>query len=171
MCNFALREHEQGVHCIEGLPEHAARVARQRGLMAQYDAMVWEKNLCSIPSEMGERMPKAAILIVGEDDTLSYTRAQVLSEWQTFAVGPAYAVEAMRVRTLDLLIICQTVKEETARELTAQACKLHPGVKVLATSLEYQERLFVSPEHVVRLQHPAHLRNVVAGMLNSPKLS
>lgn len=110
-----------------------------------------------------------SILIVGEDEMLSYTRAQLLREWKPATIGPTDAPEAIRAHSYDLLIFCQTVQEATARKLIAQANELNPGVKVLAIS--DQERRFGSPTVTVDLYNPARLRTVVAKLLSSNKLN
>jgi hypothetical protein len=118
-----------------------------------------------------ETKVRDAILIVGEDEMLSYTRAELLREWEPATTGPIDAPEAIRARPYDLLIFCQTVREATAKKLIAQANELNPGVKVLAISDQGSERRLGSPTFTVELHNPARLRTVVAKLLASDRAS
>jgi hypothetical protein len=62
---------------------------------------------------------KAAILLVGEDEVLSYTRAQILSDLGVVVADPIEAPQLLRANAFDLLVFCQTVKDSTAKEIIA----------------------------------------------------
>ena len=111
---------------------------------------------------------KARILLVGDDLTLSSTRAGVLKEWQTASTTSRNAPEAVvTAQAYDLLILCQTVPEETARRLVALTCELRPQPKVLAL---YSQQLrgrtgLGTATYEIDLLNPGGLRNRVAALL------
>ena len=111
--------------------------------------------------------PRASILIVGEDQMLSYTRAQILRDWETAITPTAGAPQALRSRPYNLLILCQTVPDSTAREIVAQANQLYPGLKVLAITEEGWERRFGPTTFTADLFNPRRLHDAVVGILNS----
>jgi hypothetical protein len=110
---------------------------------------------------------KARILIVGEDEMLSYTRAELLREWGVVTTDSVGALAAMRVRRYDLLIFCQTMPDSTARTMIAEANELYPGIKSLAICEEWQDRELDALRHTVEPTNPESLRMTVASILSS----
>jgi DNA-binding NtrC family response regulator len=111
--------------------------------------------------------PRASILIVGEDQMLSYTRAQILRDWETAITGSKDAPQAIRSRPYNLLIFCQTIPDSTAKEIVAQANQLYPGVKVLTITEEGWERHFGPITFTAEVFNPGRLHDAVVGILNS----
>jgi DNA-binding response OmpR family regulator len=109
---------------------------------------------------------KETILIVGEDEALSSTRAALLREWQVATTLSEGAAAAILGRRYDLLILCQTVPEEAARKLIATARAMHPSVPVLAVAREGEDRCLDSERYEVQLSNPRGLRDAVARLLS-----
>jgi hypothetical protein len=67
---------------------------------------------------------KAAILIIGEDGVLSYTRAQILKDCRETATAKAADAQvALHARPYDLLVFSQTVPDAAVKEIMASAMK------------------------------------------------
>ena len=74
----------------------------------------------------------------------------------------------MRSRNYDLLIFSQTVQENQARSLIAQALELHPHPRIL-TIRSGSDRQLGSPTYEVDLNNPGGLRSAVARILDHPQ--
>jgi DNA-binding response OmpR family regulator len=109
---------------------------------------------------------KETILIVGEDEALSSTRAALLREWQVVTTLCEGAAAAILGRRYDLLILCQTVPKEAAIKIIATARATHPSVRVLAVSREGEDRRFDSERYEVQLNNPRGLRDAAARLLS-----
>lgn len=113
-----------------------------------------------------ETQVKAAILIIGEDGVLSYTRAQILKDcWETATAKDADAEVALHARSYDLLVFSQTVPDGVVKEIMASAVKLHPEVKFLLISEEGRQRPFGCATFTSELFKPDRLHRKVAGLL------
>ena len=110
---------------------------------------------------------RAVILLVGEYQPLLHTRAQLLSGWEVFTVDPRRAPEALRERLYDLLILCQSVPDSTAKTLIALATKLHPDIKVLALSYDGEQRPLGTTALTSDIYKPELLRDAVARLLTA----
>jgi hypothetical protein len=111
---------------------------------------------------------RASILIVGEDDLLSYTRAQILGDWETATTVSSGAHRAILARTYDLLIFCQTVEDTTAEVIAAQAAETFGAVKILAIAEEgHERRVELSTPFTTRASNPGRLREAVASLLGA----
>jgi DNA-binding NtrC family response regulator len=110
---------------------------------------------------------KAAILIIGEDGVLSYSRAQILKDcWETATAKEADAQVVLHARPYDLLVLSQTVPDAAVKEITASAVKLSPEVKFLLISEEEQQRPFGCATFTAEIFKPERLRQKVAGLLD-----
>jgi hypothetical protein len=109
---------------------------------------------------------KPTILLVGEYPPLLETRSELLSEWDVITTNAAGAPAAISKRAYHLMIFCQTVPDSVAEDLTAQATRFHPGIKVLALSCDGEP----SRPHLTRfapdIYKPALLREIVAALLS-----
>ena len=110
---------------------------------------------------------RAAILLVGEYQPLLNTRALLLDDWDVVAVDPRGAPGALRERSYDLLIFCQSVPDSTAEKLLAQATKLHPGIEVLALSYDGEQRRLGTTTFAPHVYKPQLLRDAVARLLSA----
>jgi hypothetical protein len=111
----------------------------------------------------------ASILIVGEDEMLSHTRALLLDggDWTTGTMNPSSdTTEPIEVRPYDLLIICHTVSDDRARELIARAAVVSPNVKVLAIARPGNGRKVESANRVIETVDPAIFIQAVKTLLN-----
>jgi len=70
----------------------------------------------------------------------------------------------MRAQEYDLFIFSQTIYEESARSLIAQAQRLHPRTSILAIR-SGEERQLASATYQVDLRNPGGLRSAVAEVL------
>ncbi len=109
---------------------------------------------------------KSTILIVGEDQVLSQTRALLLQDWEVSTAHPLHAPEVIRTQAYDLLIFCQSVQNSRAKQLLAEALHLHPRTKCLAISDDEGggPQLSVAT-YLSRLSNPGGLREAVASLL------
>jgi CheY-like chemotaxis protein len=107
----------------------------------------------------------AAILIVGDDPILLQTRAELLREWQVSTSTSQRALQAVHAAAYNLLIICQTVSDTTARQLIDRARHMSPFVLALAISQVGQERNLNVELFEVQLNDPGRLRRVVTDLL------
>jgi hypothetical protein len=114
---------------------------------------------------------KETILIVGEDEALSSTRAELLKAWRVDRSQSADAADAIQARQYDLLIFCQTVPEEAVRKLIAHARALNPGAQFLAISREGEDRRLDSHRYEVQLKNPGRFRDAVASLLSSEEFA
>ena len=71
----------------------------------------------------------------------------------------------MRSRNYDLLIFSQTVQENQARSLIAQALELHPHPRIL-TIRSGEDRQLGAQTYQVDLNNPGGLRSAVARILD-----
>jgi DNA-binding NtrC family response regulator len=108
---------------------------------------------------------KALILIIGDDPVLMRTRAELLRDWQIITVNSRDAGEAMRSRPYSLVILSQTVQENQARSLIAQAEMLDPNPRILAIR-SGDDRQLGSATYQVDLNNPGGLRSAVARILD-----
>jgi DNA-binding response OmpR family regulator len=104
----------------------------------------------------------AAILIVGDDPVLLGTRADLLKAWQVATTSSRQAAEEIRSKAYDLIILCQTIPDETAQKLIHQAREVNPAVKALAIHVSGQERNVDAELYEIQLQHPGYFLDVVA---------
>jgi CheY-like chemotaxis protein len=118
------------------------------------------------PGDAQKETKVKTILIVGEDEMLSYTRAQLLREWKTVTTNSTAALETIRTSRYDLLILCHTVRDLTARTIIAQANELYPGIKSLAICEEWQNRELNAASYTSEPNDPASLRKAVASVLD-----
>ncbi len=108
---------------------------------------------------------KAAILIVGDDPALLETRAELLKAWQVSTTTSRHAVEEIRSKFFDVMIVCHSISDETARTLIHQARELNPALKTLAICFSGQEREVDAELYEVQLQNPGRLLSAVARLL------
>jgi hypothetical protein len=78
---------------------------------------------------------------VGEDHFLSYTRAQILRDWEPVITDSTDAPLSIHTRAYDLVIFCHTVPDSVAKEIMACARKQYPDVKFLAIDEGWEPRL------------------------------
>jgi hypothetical protein len=107
---------------------------------------------------------KALILIIGDDPVLMQTRAELLRDWHITTVNSRDAGEALRSGHYNLVILSQTVQENQARSLIAQAQKLDPNPRILAIR-SGEDRQLGPPTYQVDLNNPGGLRSAVARIL------
>jgi hypothetical protein len=112
------------------------------------------------------RTMKASILIVGQYDVLTHTRAQLLAEWEAFPVDLNEAWAAINARQYDLIIFCQTISDNQALQLMARAALKNPNLKALAICQPEHPRGVELNQFRVELAHPNHLREAVAALLS-----
>jgi hypothetical protein len=110
---------------------------------------------------------QASILIVSEDVMLSYSRAQLLKRWRITTVAPAAAAKAIAGKAYDLVLMCQTVRDEVAQKLALQAFAQHPNAKVMTINRQGQSRPFRSVQFVVDFANPIRLVNAVSSILRT----
>jgi DNA-binding response OmpR family regulator len=110
---------------------------------------------------------KETILIVGEDEGLSSTRAELLKGWRVESTPFRDAADAIVARRYDLLIFCQTVPDAAASELIDRARAMNPRVQLLAISREGEERKLDSRRYEIQLMNPGGLRDAVASLLSN----
>jgi DNA-binding NarL/FixJ family response regulator len=108
---------------------------------------------------------RAKVVIVGDDLMLTETRVGLLADWQPSASTSLQASDSIRSIAPDLLILCQTVPDENARELIETARALNPSVRVLAVCRYAQKRDVEAERFEVKLNDPGALRVAVANLL------
>jgi CheY-like chemotaxis protein len=113
---------------------------------------------------------RARVLIVGDDAMLTETRVGLLSDWQPASSTSMDASSVIRSLAPDLLIVCQTVRDEKARELIQTARALNPQVRLLAVCRYAQKRDVEAECFEVKLNDPGAFRVVVADLLRRPVL-
>ena len=109
----------------------------------------------------------AAILIVGEEPMLMEALADLLLGWQLSTTDSRAAAESIRSIRPDLLIICQSVPDETADELIELARKLNPSVRALGMCRPDNTRNLNAELYDADLHDPGHFRTVAARLLKS----
>jgi DNA-binding NtrC family response regulator len=112
---------------------------------------------------------KERIFLVGDDDpTLLRTRVYMLEDWQTTTANTREAEAAMTTQPFDLLIIGQTVPDETAKSLIALANTLHPPATTLVIcGIAGSDRHFGTATYRIDLTNPGGFRSAVARLLDS----
>jgi hypothetical protein len=110
---------------------------------------------------------QASILLVSADEVLSHTRALMLQRWRPVVVVPEVAPDVIAASAWDLLIICQTVKDDDATRLALQMTTLYPGAKVMAINGVGQMRSFHSVQFAINVANPIWLPNAVASMFSA----
>jgi hypothetical protein len=110
---------------------------------------------------------RVKVLIVGDDPILTETRVGLLSDWQPSESTSIQAPGLIRSIVPDLLIVCQTVPDEKARELIESARALNPRVRVLAVCRYQQKRDLDAELFEVQLNDPGAFRAVVADLLRA----
>jgi hypothetical protein len=110
----------------------------------------------------------ASILIVGEDEMLSHTRAFLLggSEWNIGTMNPTVTTEPIEARPYDLLIFCYTVSDDRTRELIGRAVAVSPHVKVLAMVRVGSDRMVEAANQKIEAANPERCRQAVRTLLN-----
>jgi hypothetical protein len=112
----------------------------------------------------------AGILIVGDDAILLETRAYLLRDWPVSVTTSRHAAEAIGSTAHDLIILCQTIPDETAKLLIDQARKMNPNVATLAIKHPGQDRGLDAELFEVQIAKPGRLLGVVARLLASSSL-
>ncbi len=110
---------------------------------------------------------QVSILMVSTDEALSYSRVRLLEQWNPLVVTPEVAPDAIAANKWDLLIICQTVKDDIAASLAQQMKTLHPNARVMAITGAGQIRKFRSVKFPVNLENPSWLPDAVANLLSA----
>ena len=112
---------------------------------------------------------KERIFLVGDDDpTLLRTRVYMLGDWQTTTANTREAEAAMKTQPSDLLIIGQTVPDETAKSLIALANTLHPPATTLVIfGIAGSDHHFGTATYRIDLTNPGGFRSAVARLLDS----
>jgi DNA-binding NtrC family response regulator len=112
---------------------------------------------------------KERIFLVGDDDpVLLRTRVCMLEDWQTTTANTREAEAAINARPFDLLIIGQTVPDETAKSLIALANKLQPPATTLVIcGIAGSDRDFGTATYRIDLTNPGGFRSAVARLLAS----
>jgi hypothetical protein len=110
---------------------------------------------------------RVKVLIVGDDPILTETRVGLLSDWQPSASTSTHASDLIRSIVPDLLIVCQTVPDEKAKELIESARALNPRVLALAVCRYQQKRDLDVERFEVQLNNPGAFRAVVADLLQA----
>jgi DNA-binding response OmpR family regulator len=109
---------------------------------------------------------KERILLVGENSSLIATRALLLSDWETETIGASQATERIEAQAFDLLIICQTVPDVTAKGLIRAARELKAPPEILLIRLDRSAEDFGVDVHTQDLwESPAWLRQSAAELL------
>lgn len=108
---------------------------------------------------------RAKILIVGDDPILTETRVGLLAEWQPVSSTSVDASGVISSMVPDMLIVCQTVTDEKAKELVKSARVLNPKVLVLAAYLYHAKRDFDAKRFEVQPGNPGAFRIAVAELL------
>jgi DNA-binding response OmpR family regulator len=111
----------------------------------------------------------AAILIVGDDPALLGTRADLLKAWQVSTTSSRQAAEEIRSRAYDLIILCQTIPDETAQTLIHLAREMNPAVKAVAIHVSGQERNVDAELYEIQLQNPGYFPDVVGRLMQPSK--
>jgi CheY-like chemotaxis protein len=109
----------------------------------------------------------AAILIVGDEPILLEALADQLIGWQVTASAPGEAVQFIRTTRPDLLILCQSIPQETAEGLIKCAREFNSNVRALIICRPGDTRDFHSEGFDTRLDDPGDLRTVVVRLLQS----
>src|SRR5271156_5019557 len=109
----------------------------------------------------------AALLVVGDDPILLETRSYLLRDWQVSVSTSKMAIDAIRSKSYDLIILCQTIPDETAHALIGHAREMNPRVKSLAIHLPGQTRDVEAELYETQFQNPGRLMSVVAHLLQS----
>lgn len=113
---------------------------------------------------------RVKVLIIGDDPVLTQSRVELLRDWRPSASNSTQAPDLIREIVPDLLIICQTVPDEKAKELVASARALNPRVLVLAVCLYNEQRDFDAERFEVQLDNPGALGIAVAELLQRQSL-
>jgi hypothetical protein len=111
---------------------------------------------------------KGRIFLVGDDPVLLRTRVYMLEDWQTTTANTREAEAAIKTQAFDLLIIGQTVPDETAKKLIALANKLYPpATSLVICAIAGADRHFGTAAYRVDLSNPGGFRSAVARLLHS----
>jgi CheY-like chemotaxis protein len=111
----------------------------------------------------------AAILIVGDDPALLGTRADLLKAWEVSTANSRQVVGEVRSKAYDLIILCQTIPDETAQMLIHLAREMNPTVKALVIHVSGQERNVDAELYEIQLQNPGYFLDVVARLMQPLK--
>ena len=105
---------------------------------------------------------------VGDDPVLVRTRVYMLRIGAITTACTREATEAIKAQRYDLLIIGQTVDDETAKNLIALANKLYPpATSLVICSIGGADRHFGTATYRVDLSNPGGFRSAVASLLDS----
>jgi CheY-like chemotaxis protein len=114
----------------------------------------------------GIRAMKERILLVGENSSLIATRALLLSDWETETVHAFQAMECIETQAFDLLIICQSVPDATAKNLIRAAKELKAPPEILLIRADRSDKDFGVEVHTQNLwESPAWLHMSAAELL------
>lgn len=109
---------------------------------------------------------KERILLVGENSSLIATRALLLSDWETETVNAFQAMECIETQAFDLLIICQSVPDVTAKNLIRAAKELKAPPQILLIRSNRSDEDFGVDVHTQDLwESPAWLRESATKIL------
>jgi DNA-binding NarL/FixJ family response regulator len=108
---------------------------------------------------------QTSILIVGENHTLSHSRAQLLKNWRTETATPDEAWAVLSSHAYDLLIICQTIPDDVATKLALEMNNLYPAAQVMVVSQPEHPRNIGSFQCTVDLAYPRWLPDAVSILL------
>ena len=105
-------------------------------------------------------------MLVGENSSLIATRALLLSDWETETVTAIEALERIETQVLDLLIVCQTVPDTTAKVLIRAAKDMKAPPEILLIRADRSGEVFDVDVHSQDLwESPAWLRRSAAELL------
>jgi CheY-like chemotaxis protein len=109
---------------------------------------------------------RPSILLVGNDPLLLQTRGALLrGEGDVVTVTSRDAEDALTSQLYDLVVLCQTVPEDTVRRLIDQTTALDPCPIILTINRAEEPRQLEAETYYVQLTNPKWLRVAVVGLL------
>jgi CheY-like chemotaxis protein len=109
---------------------------------------------------------RPSILLVGNDPLLLRTRRALLrGEGDVVTVMSRDAEVALISQLYDLVVLCQTVPEDTVRRLIDQTTALDPCPIILTINGAEEPRQLEAEPYDVQLTNPKWLRVAVVGLL------
>jgi hypothetical protein len=112
---------------------------------------------------------RASILIVSHNEMLLFTRARLLAEWLVDTANPAQAFAAIEAKGYDLLILCQTIPNDTASALTSAMATRSPGAAVMILNQQGQNRHIGTIQCSVDPTNPRWLPDGVSKLLGASR--
>jgi DNA-binding NtrC family response regulator len=110
---------------------------------------------------------QAKVLLVSDDAGLSRSRLQLLKQWEPVVVTSADAPHAIEISRYDLLILCQTIRDDVAAALAEHMAVLYPHAKVMTISNRGRIRGFGTVQCTVNVTDPTWLPKAVAHTLSA----